>query len=84
MAKDVVLKKKLRGLNKLMTSPKAAALARRAAANVATKAGPKFEIVDRPHKWTAGAVVRPVKGESISDEEQRGMMRAATENQGWA
>ena len=76
VANDFRLKRNLRGLNKLMTGTAATAEAMRAAHHIRRAAGPKYEVVASPHKWTAGAVVRPRDGEHIGDADRMALLRA--------
>lgn len=76
MAQSVRVQRKLRGLNKLMAGREATAEVMRAAHGVKNRAGSKFEVIASPHKWTAGAVVRPKEGERMSDADRLALLRA--------
>lgn len=57
MAKDVQVKIRLSGLNKLMRSAPVQAEVNRAAGRVKTAAGDKFQVHPSPHKWVARAFI---------------------------
>lgn len=56
----VEVKLKIRGINKIMTSPEATSLIAQRANRIAASAGPGFEASVVPHRWTARAYIRPV------------------------
>lgn len=55
---DVDVKLNLRGLNAIMTSPAVSAVVEERARRIAAAAGDGFEVVIRPHKYTARAYVQ--------------------------
>lgn len=79
MAKDVDVRLKLSGLNRLMRSAPVQAEVNKAAARMAAKAGPKFEMIvegKRPHRWTARAYVQGKEGERLSDADRLALLRS--------
>lgn len=74
MAKDVRVKLKLSGLNKLMRSAPIQAKVNEKAAKISAAAGPKYRMVVRPHRYTARAFVEPVEGANITDDDQRRLL----------
>lgn len=55
----VNVKLKLRGINKIMTSPAVTSLVAREAQKIQQAAGPEFEVNVVPHRYTARAYIRP-------------------------
>lgn len=49
----------MRGINKVMTSTEMTADLKARGDRIAAAAGPEFEAVVRPHRWTARVYVRP-------------------------
>ena len=81
MGKDVRVKLKLQGLNKLMTSAPVQARVNAEAARVSAAAGPKFKMVvqgKRPNRRTARAYVQGVEGERLTDADRLALLRAIT------
>lgn len=79
MAKDVRLRKKLPGLNKLMTSQSVQAKVYSEAKRISDRAGPKYEWVGqgkRASKRTARAYIQAREGARISDDDERGLLGA--------
>lgn len=79
MAREVKLKKKLGGLNKLMTSPPVQAEVNRRAAKIAAAAGPKYRMViqgKKRSKRVARAYVQPAKGVATNDDDERRLLGA--------
>ena len=80
MGKNVQVKLKLAGLNKLMRSEPVQAEVNNAAGRVAAKAGPKFRVNPsgkNAHKWTARAFVEPVDASKpVSDADRLALLRA--------
>ncbi len=64
----VDVKLNLRGLNRLMTSQPVVAMVSERAARIARAAGPNFERVVRPHRYTARAFVRAANSEGAAEE----------------
>lgn len=56
---DVKVKLRLSGLNQLMRSEPVQAEVLRRARRIQAAAGDNFEVVSRPHRWTARAYVQP-------------------------
>lgn len=76
MGKNVQVKLKLAGLNKLMRSEPVQAEVNKAAGRVAAKAGSKFQVHPSTHRWVARAFVEPKSGEYLSDEDRLSLLRA--------
>lgn len=76
MAKDVRVKLSLRGLNRLMRSDPVQAEVNKAAARIAAKAGPKFQVKPSKHQWTARAFVEPKPGVTVSHADRAALLRA--------
>lgn len=64
----VRVKLNLRGVNTLMTSAPVQSMVAQRAARIARAAGPNFEYVVNPHKYTARAYVRPANAEGAKEE----------------
>lgn len=65
---DVGVKLMLRGINALMTSPPVVAEVAARTQRAARQAGPNFEAVVIPHKYTARAFVRSKNAEGAREE----------------
>lgn len=76
MAKDVRIKLKLAGVNKLMRSPAVQAKVNAEAGRMAARAGGNFRVTPSPHKWTARAFVEKPEGEATSDADRLALLRA--------
>ncbi len=76
MARDVQVKLKLSGLNKLMRSEPVQAKVNSEAARVAARAGGKFRIMPSPHRYTARAFVEPKPGVRLNDADRLALLRA--------
>ncbi|GAA1579240.1 hypothetical protein ACIFOC_00443 [Leucobacter aridicollis] len=77
--RDVKVKLKLTGLNKLMTSAPVQSRVNEQAARVSAAAGSKFEMVvqgKRPSRRTARAYVQPREGVRLSDADRIALLRA--------
>lgn len=78
MAKDVRIKLKLSGVNKLMRSPAVQAKVNAEAGRMAARAGGKFRVTPSPHRWTARAFVDAEPGEKLSDADRLALLRAVS------
>jgi len=58
----------LSGINKVMTSPAVQADLKERGDRMAAAAGPEFEAVSRPHRWTARVYVRPKSARGARQE----------------
>lgn len=76
MAKDVRVRVKLAGLNKVMRSPGVQAKVNEEAGRMAARAGAKFRVTPSPHRWTARAFVEPRPGEHLTDAERLALLRS--------
>lgn len=76
MAKDVRVKLSLRGLNRLMRSDPVQAEVNKAAARVAAKAGPKFQVKPSTHRWVARSFVEPKPGVTVSHADRAALLHA--------
>ena len=76
MAKDIRVKLRLVGINKLMRSAPAQAEVNKAAARMAVRAGDKFQMNPGPHKWVARTFVEPKKGETLTHADRVALLRA--------
>lgn len=65
---SVSVRLNLRGLNALMRSAPVQALVDERAKRIAAAAGPDFEVVSSPHKYTARAFVQPANGTGARQE----------------
>ena len=72
--RDVKVKMKLPGVNKVLRSAQPSVNA--AAARVAADAGPKFQVKPSPHRYTARAFAEPKPGERLSDEDRLALLTA--------
>lgn len=76
MGKDVRVKLKLQGLNKLMRSAPVQSKVNAEGARMAARAGGKFRVTPSPHRYTARAFVEPLPGEAVSDADRLALLRA--------
>lgn len=76
MAKDVRVKLKLTGLNRLMRSAPVQAEVNKEAGRVAARAGSKFQVHPSTHRWTARAFVEAKPGERINVADRLALLRA--------
>ena len=70
------VKLKLTGLNKLMRSASVQAALNAEGGRIKARAGSKFRVTPRPHRWTARTFVEPVPGEAISDDDNLRLLRS--------
>lgn len=76
MGKDVRVKLKLAGLNKLMRSPAMQSKVNAEGARIAARAGGGFRVTPSQHRWTARAFVEKPEGEATSDADRLALLRA--------
>lgn len=76
VAKDIDVRLKLTGLNRLMRSEPVQAEVNKQAARMAARAGSKFQAHPSTHRWTARAFVEPKKGERLTDADRLALLRA--------
>lgn len=74
--RDVRLRLKLGGLNRLMRSSPIQAEVNAEAARVRARAGSKFQVHPSTHRWTARAFVEAKEGERLSDADRLALLRA--------
>lgn len=68
MAEKPIVKLNLAGLNALMTSSAVQSIVDERGRRIAAAAGPDFEYVQRPHRWTARGFVQPANAAGARDE----------------
>lgn len=76
MSKKARVVLRLSGLNKLMRSEPVQAEVNKAAARVAAKAGPKFQVKPSTHRWVARSFVEPKPGVTVSHADRASLLRA--------
>ena len=67
----------LRGINQLMSSRPVQRVVGERADEIAAKAGPNFEVVDDPHKWTARSFIQAANPEGMREEARAKVLTAA-------
>jgi hypothetical protein len=73
----------LKAINQIMTSAKVRSVVSREARRMANSAGPGFEAVDRPHKWTARSYVQTDGQEGARRQaDEKVLERVVTEKSG--
>lgn len=68
MAEKPTVKLKLAGLNQVMRLPDVQRLLDERGRRAAAAAGPNFEYVASPHRWTARGFVQPANAEGAREE----------------
>lgn len=68
---------RLSGINKVMRA--AQPVVNAAAARISARAGAKFRLVVRPHRWTGRAHVEPAEGQDLTDADVTRLLRAVSE-----
>lgn len=66
------LKLNLRGLNQIMRAQQPAV--DQAGRRMAAEAGPDFEYVSRPHKWTARGYVQPANARGMREQKRNAVL----------
>ena len=76
MANDVRVRLSLAGLNRLMRSEPIQRKVTAEAARIASRAGDKFQVEAKPHRWTARAYAETKKGVKLTDADRLALLRA--------
>ena len=75
-SKDVNVRLKLSGLNKLMRSPEVQKAVNAEAGRMSARAGAKFQVHPSTHRWTARAFVESKPGENLTDADVMSLLRS--------
>ena len=72
----VKVRLRLQGLNRLMRSAPVQTVVNAEAARIASRAGEKYRMVPRSHRYTARAFVEPKPDEAVTDADTLRLLRA--------
>lgn len=75
--KSVRVRLHLPGLNALMRSAPVQGLVTQSANRIQAAAGEEFEVVEKPHKWTARTYVQNSTYQGLRDEAKNGVLSKA-------